>query len=60
VLVDGSDPKSSASPAEGSNSPSSSRMRVVLPAPFEPRSPTTSLLLTARSTDSTAVKVPKR
>src|ERR1039458_6375925 len=60
VLMDGIAPKSSASPLEGRNSPSRSRMRVVFPAPFAPRRPTTSPLLTAMSTESTAVRTPKR
>src|ERR1700728_1100395 len=47
-------------PSLGRSSPSSSRIRVVLPAPFAPSRPTTSPAETDRSTACTAVSEPKR
>ena len=47
-------------PDVGRSRPRSSRMRVVLPAPLAPSSPTTSPARTSRSTPATAANAPKR
>ena len=60
VAREGGRPNSSTLPAVGWRRPSSSRMRVVLPAPLAPSSPTTSPARTSRSTPATAVNAPKR
>ena len=56
---DGGCPNSRTEPPETGSSPSSIRIRVVLPAPLAPSSPTTSPGPTVRSTRSTTVSGPK-
>src|ERR1035441_1585337 len=55
-----SKPATTARPEVGLSSPQSMRMVVDLPAPFGPRNPKTSPLLTSRLIRSTATKPPKR